>query len=210
MKRITWIIILVGLAIAVATPQVWAQNDRTRGSTCDPAGSWVGTSPPLPPFYKLPTLGTQTITPIDPTGKRFTIVVQPTTGDSTFVGLFPDADQIRDSVGILVRTGPRTFRSTTTMYFVKSQTPGSIERSQVIYFWTSSGTIECVGDTLVGTGMMKVYSNVDRPGLIVPPLGIFGVHDQDKDDDGFADPGEVPFFSAPFGGPMKRLPLMEP
>jgi len=43
----------------------------------------------------------------------------------------------------------------------------------------------------------------------VPPLGIFGVHDQDKDDDGFADAGEEPFFSATdFEITFKRFRLM--
>jgi hypothetical protein len=35
-------------------------------------------------------------------------------------------------------------------------------------------------------GALSVYSNVDRPELVVPPLASFGAHDQDFDD-GLAD-----------------------
>jgi len=52
-----------------------------------------------------------------------------------------------------------------------------------------AGVIECNRDT----GNELPFHSRYRPDLVVPPLGTFGVHDQDKDDDPFADEGEVPF-----------------
>jgi hypothetical protein len=75
---------------------------------------------------------------------------------------------------------------------------GRFVRPGQVLFWTFTGTVECLdANTRKSTGFLAFYSNVDRPDLVVPPLGIFGVHDQDKDDDGFADAGEAPFLSLP-------------
>ena len=177
---------------------------------CDIAGTWVGTSPVIPGIYSIPLLITASVTPTDPFGKRFTAVIAAVNGDATFAGLFPDADRVlRDSVATYVRSDPGTYRFTVVQYFVKSAPAGSFDRGQILYFSTLSGMVECLdATTLRQSGMLSVYSNVDRPGLIVPPLGIFGVHDQDKDDDGFADEGEVPFLFLPFDLTYKRLPLL--
>jgi hypothetical protein len=51
---------------------------------------------------------------------------------------------------------------------------------------TPSQVIECNRDT----GNELTFHSRYRPDLVVPPLGTFGVHDQDKDDDPCADKGE--------------------
>jgi hypothetical protein len=209
-----WMTALIGLGIAVAAPPLRAQGDPSPQSGplaggCDIAGSWVGSSPPIPGFYSIPLLVKESIVPTHRSGKRFTGVSLPQNGDATLGGLFPDADQLPGSVGTYVRSGPRTYRFTSSAHFVKSPPPGSFDRSEILYFWTLSGTVECLdANTRKIAGILSFYSNVDRPDLIVPPLGIFGVHDQDKDDDGFADEGELPFFSpAGFEVTFKRLPI---
>jgi len=205
---------LIALGIAVNPPPLGAQGEPSPGGgllggACDIAGSWVGSSPPIPGFYSIPLLVKESVSPTDPSRKRFTAVSLPQNGDATLGGLFPDADQIPDSVGTYVRMGPRTYRFTSSAHFVKSPPPGTFDRSEVLYFWTLSGTVECLDARTRRTrGVLSFYSNVDRPDLIVPPLGILGVHDQDKDDDGLADEGEVPFFSSTdFEVTYKRLPL---
>ncbi len=215
MRGNRWIAAFVGLGIAVASPPSRAQGNpspdsRLQACACDIAGSWVGSSPAIPGLYSIPLLVKESIAPTDPSRMRFTGVTAPQNGDATLSGVFPDADQIPDSVGTYVRSGRRTYRFTTSAHLAKSPPPGTFDRSEILYFWTFTGTVECLdANTRKSTGFLAFYSNVDRPNLIVPPLGIFGVHDQDKDDDGFADAGEVPFFSAAdFEFTFKRLRLM--
>ena len=209
MKRSIWIITLVVLGIVVASPPLLRAHD---GHDCDITGAWVGGSPAIPGVYNIPLIVTLSVIPTDPSGKRFTAGGGgPANGDNTLFGLFPDADQNTASAWTIVRSGPGTYQFIATSYFTKSPKPPNFDRGQILYFWTLTGTGECTGpDTLILSGTLKLYSNVDRPDLIVPPLGIYGVHDQDKDDDGFADAGEVPFFSAPWGFTYKRFPLMTP
>jgi len=209
---------LVGLGIAVAllpSPAGSAASRETGSLPAGPcliAGSWVGSSPAIPGFYAIPLLATVSVSPTDPSCRRFTAVVQSVNGDTTFGGVFPDADKHPDTVGTYVRSGRRTHRFTLVAYFVRSPPAGSFDRGQVLYFWTFSGTAEFQdANTHKLTGLLSLYSNVDRPGLVVPPLGIFGVHDQDQDDDGFADEGEAPFASfTDFEVTYKRLPLTMP
>jgi len=198
MKRNAWIVILVVLGIALASTSMWAEKDHD----CDIAGAWVGNSPPIPGFYTRTVIVTISFVPTDPTGKRFTAGgVGPANGDNTFGGLFPDADQNTASAYTIVRSRPGTYQFTATSYFTKSPKPPNFDRGEILYFWTFSGTAECTdANTVVFSGMLSVYSNVDRPPF----------HDQDKDDDGFADAGEVPFLHVPFGLTYKRLPLMKP
>lgn len=217
MKRSTLIITLLALGATVVLPLARAESYQPQDETptpaaaCDIGGTWVGNSPPIPGFYSVSVVATESVTAMDPSGNRLTAVIQPANGDATFGGLFPDADRIGDGVGTYVRLDPRTYQFTWIDHFVKSPPPGSFDRGQILYFWTFSGTVECVdANTKKLTGMLAVYSNVDRPGLIVPPLGIFGVHDQDADDDGFADEGEVPFVSLPWNITFKRLPVTTP
>ena len=206
----TKIITLVGLLIVVTSLPSWAASGKKPGH--DVAGAWIGNSPAIPGIYSVPLVGTVSVSPTDPSGKRFTAVIQAVNAEVTFGGLFPDAERHPDSVATYVRSGPGSYRFTWMVYFVKSPPPGVFERGEILYFWTFSGPVEFLdANTHKLTGVLSVYSNVDRPDLVVPPLGIFGVHDQDKDDDGFADEGEAPFFLlTDFAITFKRLPLMAP
>jgi hypothetical protein len=215
MKSRRWVSTLAALGVAVAslpsraeTAESWSAGSPP--AACLLAGSWVGSSPPIPGFYANPLLGTVSVSPTDPSCRRFTAAAQPVNGDSTFGGVFPDADEHPDTVGTYVRTGRRSHRFTWIAYFVKSPPAGSFDRAQVLYFWTFAGSVDFLDpDTHKLTGLLSLYSNVDRPDLVVPPLGIFGVHDQDTDDDGFADEGEAPFASfTDFEMTYRRLPLM--
>jgi len=197
MKRSTWIIILVVLGIVVASPPLLRAHD---GHDCDIAGAWVGSSPAIPGIYPIPQLITTTITPTDPTGKRLVGVLQPVNTDIGNPFLFPDSDRVPDTVATYVRSGPGTYRFTWIVYYVKSAPP--FNRGQILMFFTFSGTTKCLdANTVSMSGVISNWSNVaDRDNL----------HDQDKDDDGLPDAGEVPFFTLPFEFTFNRLPLMTP
>ena len=96
MKRSTWIIILVVLGIVVASPPLLRAHD---GHDCDIAGAWVGSSPAIPGIYPIPQLITTTITPTDPTGKRFHGVIQPLNPPFSLTDFAPD------TIGTYLRSG---------------------------------------------------------------------------------------------------------
>lgn len=182
MKRSIWIIILVVLGIVVASPPLLRAHD---GHDCDITGAWVGNSPPIPGLYTIPVLGTQTITPTDPTGKRFHGVIQPLNPPFSLTDFAPD------TIGTYVRSGRGSFQFTWISYGVHANYP---ERSQITGFWTFSGTVECTGaDTLTLNGMVSFYDI-----------------SQDSNGDGLPDVGAVPYFRAPWGWTLNRLPLMAP
>ena len=211
MKRNTWIFILLGLAIVVASPQLQAQINKTPGFTCDIAGAWVGSTPPIPYLYSIGQVITATITPTDPTGKRLADRSQSVNLDPTTGGMFPDANRASESMATYVKIGPETYQFTMITYLMKSPPPGVFERDQILYFFTMNGKAKCLdANTMKLTGTVSNWSNVDRPDLVFPPFGIYGVHDQDKDDDGLPDAGEVPIVSYPFEVTFKRLPQMRP
>jgi hypothetical protein len=185
MKRVIWIILLIGLAIVVA-PTMWAQiSPSTAPVTCNIAGAWVGNSPPLPGIYTRTVYATFTMTPTDPTGKQLVGVVQPVNPPSS------PADFQPDGIGIYVRAGPRNYQFTWPAYQVKADSP---ERSEIVGFWAFSGTAECTDEnTLILTGMVSFYDA-----------------SFDSNGDGFPDPGAVPYLHAPWGWTLHRLPLMAP
>jgi len=182
MKRSTWIIILVVLGIVVASPPLLRAHD---GHDCDIAGAWVGNSPPIPGIYTRTLITTNTITPTDPTGKRFAGVGQPANPP------FSQAEFNPDGIVTYVRSGPRTFQFTMIAYTVKADWP---ERSQITSFFTFSGTAECTdANTLALNGMISLYDK-----------------SMDSNDDGLPDPGAQPYFRAPWVFIFNRLPLMTP
>jgi hypothetical protein len=214
MKRNVCITTLVGLGISLACLLVGADKDGPTADrslpagACDIAGSWVSTSPAIPGVYANPLVAGAVVAPTDVSRQEFTAVVKAMNAEPTLGGMFADADSWVDSVTTFVRSGPRNYQFTQLGYAVKSLYPTHVfDRGQILYFAVFSGTAKFLAaNTVKMTGTFSMYSNIDRPELIVPPLGINGVHDQDKDDDGLADPGEVPFLSLPFEVTMKRLP----
>jgi len=179
---------------------------------CRIAGTWVGNSPPfLPEIGDQTLIFAETITPIDDSCQRFSSVLTAVNPELTFSGLFPEAEGTSDLYATLVRDGANRYRVLlATTYFTAPPPEGVPIRGRVIYFWTYSGTVTCIdaGCTeKLQEGTLSLYSNIEDPDRVFPPLGVFGVVDQDTDDDGFADPGTVPIFEAPF--PLASRRLME-
>ncbi len=83
---------------------------------------------------------------------------------------------------------------------MKSPPPGGFARGQILQILMFSGMTECLDqNTLYMSGIISNWSKVDRPDL--------GLHNQDKNDDGLPDAGEMPYFTLPFAFTYKRLPL---
>ena len=181
MNRTIWIIILVVAGMASASPPMWAQ----KVSDCDIAGAWVGNSPPIPGLYTRSIFNTMTISPNDPSGKRFAAVAQPVNPPFSLMDFSPDA------IGTYVRSAPRTFEFTWIAYTVRADYP---ERSEITGFWTFSGTAKCTNaNTVALNGMVSFYDM-----------------SQDSNGDGLPDAGAVPYFRAPWSWTLNRLPLLAP
>jgi hypothetical protein len=211
--------ILLGSTSLQAADENGSANKSLPAAPYDIAGVWMGSDAAIPGVYTQPLLTTTVVTPADPSGHRFTYVAQGINGDPSFMGLFPDATQLATQVGTMVRTGPRTFRVTAVQYFVKPPKPGtgafgSWDRGEVQYFFVSSGTVSMLNaNTRQEEGTLAFYSKVDR--AVVDPVftwifGITELHNQDRDNDGLPDPGEVPFVCFPSSAITKRLPLLAP
>jgi len=221
MKCSIWItaIIALGVALLVSTPMTAKDDHNTPAAAFDIAGVWMGSDPAIPDVYTQPLLTTTVVTPADPSGHHFTYVAQGINGDPTFMGLFPEATQLATQVGTMVRTGPRTFATTAAQYFVKPPGLGTTQfgtwdRGEVQYFFVSSGTVTMLdANTQQEEGTLAFYSKVDRTEVDPMFTSIFGItelHNQDQNNDGLPDAGEVPFVCFPSSALTKRLPLMQP
>jgi hypothetical protein len=111
--------------------------------------------------------------------------------DTTFFGMFPDADYMSELVGEAVRTGPNTYDFSLIGYGAKTLVG---VRNEIQYIWTVTGSMECLdGDNKTDSVHLAVYAAA-----------------QDADNDGFPDEGEEPALCV---GPTilsaaKRVPLM--
>lgn len=196
--------------LALLAPVTAYGGEGAPSGPCKIAGIWIGSSPPfLPDLGDQALIFSETITPIDDTCQRYSTVLSPINPELTFGGLFPEAEAASDLYGMLLREDPDRYRLLlAATYFTAPPPAGLPIRGPVIYFWTYTGTVTCLDQACsekIQEGTLSLYSNIDDPARVFPPLGISGVGDQDADDDGFADPGEVPIFAAPFPLASRRL-----
>ncbi|HVS16005.1 MAG TPA: hypothetical protein VMV46_18965 [Thermoanaerobaculia bacterium] len=175
---------------------------------CRVAGTFLVTAPAfLPDVGDQPLLAVVTIAPSDPTCRRFAISLVPVNPELSFAGIFPEAVLPPGLFGSILRD-----EGGYGVYAI-AHSPGAPPegvpiRGRVLYFWTYQGTVSCPDDEcfrLLLDGVASLYSSIDDPAREVPELGIFGVRDQDRDEDGFADPDEAPILVAPFQLPGRRV-----
>ncbi|REJ86048.1 MAG: hypothetical protein DWQ36_14960 [Acidobacteria bacterium] len=203
-------VLLAGSAVtAWAGPQAAPQSLRVAPhGPCKIAGSWLATSPAfLPELGDQTLLAIATITPIDPTCRRFAFELVPVNPELSFAGIFPEATVPPGLFGTLVREAGG-YRLFATAPSPEPPPPGLPIRGRVLYFWTYDATIDCADascETFDLLGVVSLFSSIDDPEREVPELGLFGVPDQDRDDDGFADDGEVPLLQAPFPFHGRRI-----
>ena len=124
------------------------------------------------------------IIPNDPAGNTITIIGPYLVVDPTLGGMFPEADNRLEAVGWGVRTGPYTWHSSYVQYASKGQ------EIQFILLFSADQTFSEDGET------MDMYYTAE---IYLP--------EQDADNDGFPDEGEVPFFAGSGGHPLKRVPM---
>jgi len=227
MKSWIWIMAVVGLGLTLGATPVQPGNEQAMDGKALPpaaydiAGVWLGSGMAIPGVYTQPLVTSTVITPSDPSGHRFTCMMQGINGDPAFMGLFPDATQLATQVGTIVRTGARTYEFTSIQYFMKPPGPGTVfgtfDRGQVLYFFVNSGTMELQdANTLVTEMTLAFYSKVDRGAVVHEVFNSWGItelHNQDKDNggsgDGLPDEGEVPFVCfPPEKSTTKRLPML--
>ena len=214
-KRTTAILCVVGLVIC------WIVSGQLRGNdepaspagqtqVFNIAGTWIGKFPIENSPYQIPLIVTETLTPIDLTG-RFACVMRMLNSDFTFTGMFPEANSVSDLVGEAVRTGPDVYELSVIGCGTKKPVLDGAawaDRGQIQYIWVLSGSALCIDENNVEHDLMlSLYSGIDNPDFAFPwnPGEPFPLHDQDLDNDGLPDEGEVPIFSAPFSHVSKRL-----
>jgi hypothetical protein len=124
------------------------------------------------------------IVPNDPAGNTITIIGPYLVVDPTIGGMFPEADNRLEAVGWGVRTGPYTWHNSYIQYGSKGQ------EFQFILLFSADVTFSEDGET------MDMYYTAE---IFLP--------EQDADNDGFPDEGEVPFFAGSGGHTLKRVPM---
>ena len=191
-KRTVALLGIAGIAVAVLAVTIGAHgkpDDKGPGSCL--AGSWMLVWD-VPPGVE-PLVGTETLTPTDPTGKRLVYWSAAVNPMFALVPWYPESDFAGDAVGTFVRTAPNSYDFTIVCHLGKSQ--GLDARGEVQYFWVFSGTALCSDEnTMVKTGT----------------LAFFSADQDDNPQDGLPDDGEGPFFCIPVQWVSKRVPVIPP
>jgi hypothetical protein len=185
---VTFVLLIVLFTVSVVLS---AGNGFEKRSECRLQGAWVSSF--YGPWDK-PLLMQETLTPLDPAGKKMAYFMHLVNPDATFAFPFPpfsETDYLSDLVGEAVRTGLNSYDFSLIGYGVKE---AENDRGDITYIWTVTGTVSCVdGENKTDIVNIAVY------------LG-----DQDADKDGYPDEGEEPFLCTPTG-PLavgKRVPQM--
>ena len=111
----------------------------------------------------------------------------------TAYGLSPEAENVSDLLGYLVRTGANTFRFSVICHGIKGVGPELLDIGETLYMVTLTGTAELVDS---GTMIMQEFTYA----AYTPA--------QDLDGDRLPDEGTVPVMCAALPQlPFKRLPM---
>jgi len=188
--------VILSLILLTTQAAVFAQNHRP----CSIEGSWISNFG-QPPGWE-PLLFEEILVPLDPAGAKLSF-----TGGWPNPGLFmdfaPGTDRAGLGIGTFVRTGHRTYTFTIIAHGSESLPKGTPGRALLRWFWVYSGTAECNNDgTMVKKGTFAIFSFIDVPGT--------NIHNQDKDRDGFPDPGELPIQTLPWELVSKRVEVQNP
>ena len=124
------------------------------------------------------------IIPNDPAGNTITMIGPYLVVDPTLGGMFPECDNRLEAVGRGVRTGPYSWHGSAMQYGSKGQ------EIQFILLFSGDETFSEDGET------MEMYYTAE---VYLP--------EQDADNDGFPDEGEVPFYAGSGSHTLKRMPI---
>jgi hypothetical protein len=194
-KRIVALLGIAGIAVAVLAVTLGVHGKPGKpddsGPGCSLAGSWMCVWD-FPPGVQ-PLVVTETLTPMDPTGKRLVYWSAGVNPMYALVPWYPESDFGGDGVGTFVRTGPNSYDFTIVCHLGKSL--GLDARGEVQYFWVFSGTALCTDEnTMVKTGT----------------LAFFNADQDDNPQDGLPDEGEGPFFCVSIQWVSNRVQVIPP
>jgi len=186
-------VVVLGLGVAWSVVPVSGHGEH--GERCTLAGTWIG------------TLGKATTRlsaiPLDPSGRRVSLLYQNVTEDPNFGGLVKQilgtaVTSRTDFQGEAVRTGPRTFDYTRVAHGINEDEVSASfpPQFEVVYIEVVSGTIEFTdSDTIEMTLTAAFFSADQDPFGEEPPIVCAG-------------PGGA--FPGAFAGTMKRVHTVPP
>jgi hypothetical protein len=124
------------------------------------------------------------IIPNDPAGNTTTHIGPYLVVDPTLGGLFPESDNRFEAVGRGIRTGPYTWHTSAIQYGSKGK------EIQYILLFSTEETFSKDGETMDMYWTAECY-----------------LAEQDADNDGFPDEGEVPLAARDGTHTLKRVPI---
>jgi hypothetical protein len=197
-KRIIALLALAGIvAVVLAAP--WRTSalgwHPPRPWRCELEGTWVGDSTIHDNTFAI------TFSPAGAANRYLGFTIDAVNFDprvDTPLGwAFPDVSALQNMAfpGNLVRTGPRTFDYSAIWY-------ATDENRQLVCIWAVyDGKAESMdANTYEDSHTWLIFSAREQ---VSPVFGL--LLDQDADDDGLPDPGEIPVLSIPDAHIVKRL-----
>jgi len=194
-KTILLVVGLIGCWIVAGQLRGNAQSTSPGENTWQysVAGTYVNVVPAMEPQTNAAVVLT-TLVPLDPMGMRLNMVEEWVNGDSTFMGMFPEADMTASfTMGEAVRTGYDTYKYNVIGYGGK-KVHG--DRGEIQFIWGEVGSLRIIDSDTIE--MFDVYV-------------VAYAASQDKNLDGLPDSDEEPFLCiGPFVDNRKRVTLMAP
>lgn len=173
----------------------WEEYNATADSI---AGVWVNSDRNTPEDNAY--LWTETITPLDNTGRRYAYQAWSPNPEANWSGLGLTGVRVHGhALGQLVQTGDNEYYFTVLCHAAKAIPEGDLHAElQWLWWWVGTAHLSDEG-TLVKDGQWQLYNSVDvLDGSIA---------DKDADDDGFPDEGVVPLLCGPWPQESKRIEL---
>lgn len=139
-KLVATIALTAGLFMTAWSVAGDLNDDYEEGKIWTPlslAGAWIWWYPPMEPVTE-PAIVQETLTPLDPAGEKLAYRQQYINGDSTWLGMFPEADFLSDLIGVAVKSGLNTYEYRIIGYGFKTQ---PVNRNQLQYIYVTNGTM---------------------------------------------------------------------
>jgi hypothetical protein len=160
-------LIAAGLVLVSITAFLGARSVSADEDLCRLQGSWIGYFAGGP--WDTTLIMEETITPLEPNGKRLAYVMRLVNVDATF-GMYPEADIMSPLIGEAVRTSNMTYDIYLIGYGINER---DANRGEIEYIWTVQGELTCLDDNHKTDNVIaSVYDG-----------------DADADQDGFPDEG---------------------
>jgi hypothetical protein len=176
----------------------WQEYNATADSI---AGVWISSDRNTPEDNAY--LWTETITPLDNTGRRYAYQAWSPNPEANWSGIGLTGVRVHGhALGQLVQTGDNEYYFTVLCHAAKAIPEGDLHAElQWLWWWVGTAHLSDEG-TLVKDGQWQLYNSVDvLDGSIA---------DKDADDDGFPDEGVVPLLCGPWPQESKRVQLQPP